>query len=49
MSIGNASLTLIRVEPDGRFKVLAVGDVGHLPPALQTGRTGDPARALGLP
>jgi len=49
MSIGNASLTVIRVEPDGRFKVLAVGDVGHLPAGLQTGRTGDPARSLEVP
>jgi len=49
MSIANASLTLIRVEPDGRFKVLAVGDAGHLPASLQTGRTGDAQRALDLP
>lgn len=49
MSIGNASLTVIRVEPDGRFKVLAVGDVGHLPPSLVTGRTGDPDRDLETP
>jgi len=49
MSIANASLTVIRVEPDGRFKVLTVGDVGHLPPDLQTGRTGDPPRSLALP
>jgi len=49
MSIGNASLTMIRVEPDGRFKVLAVGDVGHLPSSLQTGRTGDAERDLATP
>lgn len=49
MSIGNASLTEIRVEADGRFKVIAVGDVGHLPPSLQTGRTGDPNRDLAVP
>lgn len=49
MSIGNASLTVIRVEPDGRFKVLAVGDVGHLPPTLVTGRTGDVERDLVVP
>ncbi len=49
MSVGNASLTEIRVEPDGRFKVISVGDVGHLPPALQTGATGDPDRDLALP
>jgi serine/threonine-protein phosphatase PGAM5 len=49
MSIGNASLTVIRVEPDGRFKVLAVGDVGHLPPSFHSGRTGDPERDLEAP
>lgn len=49
MSIGHASLTVIRVEPDGRFKVLAVGDVGHLPPSMVSGRTGDPPRELAAP
>ena len=49
MSVHNASLTIIRVEADGRFKVLAVGDSGHLPPSLQTGATGDPERSLDLP
>jgi serine/threonine-protein phosphatase PGAM5 len=46
MSVHNASLTVIRVEPDGRFKVLAVGDCGYLPPSMLTGATGDPERAL---
>lgn len=49
MSVGNASITRIRVEPDGRFKVLSVGDVGHLPPDLQTGATGDAERSLAIP
>lgn len=40
MSVGHASLTQIRVEADGRFKVISAGDVGHLPPNLQTGATG---------
>lgn len=35
MGIGNCSITAIRVRPDGRCQVLAVGDVGHLPPQLQ--------------
>jgi serine/threonine-protein phosphatase PGAM5 len=46
MSVHNASLTVIRVEADGRFKVLAVGDSGHLPLGLTTGATGDPERDL---
>jgi serine/threonine-protein phosphatase PGAM5 len=46
MSVGHASVTRIRVEADGRMKVLSVGDVGHLPPNLQTGATGDPERSL---
>jgi len=40
MSVGHASLTQILVEPDGRFKVLSIGDIGHLPPNMQTGATG---------
>lgn len=49
MSIHNASLTVIRVEADGRFKVIALGDSGHLPTALTTGATGDPDRDLAPP
>ncbi len=49
MSVGHASITRIRVEADGRFKVLAVGDVGHLPDNLQTGATGNPERSLAIP
>jgi serine/threonine-protein phosphatase PGAM5 len=40
MTVGNGSLTVIRVDPNGVFQVLSVGDVGHLPPNLQSG-TGD--------
>lgn len=46
MSIGHASITRIRIEPDGRYKVIAVGDVGHLPVNLRTGASGDPERDL---
>jgi serine/threonine-protein phosphatase PGAM5 len=49
MSVHNASLTVIRVEADGRFKVIAVGDSGHLPPSMLTGATGDPKRDLEVP
>jgi serine/threonine-protein phosphatase PGAM5 len=49
MSVGHASITRIRVEADGRFKVIAVGDVGHLPPNLLTGATGDADRSLAVP
>ena len=49
MSVGNASITHIRVEADGRYKVISVGDVGHLPPALRSGATGDPHRSLAIP
>ena len=49
MSVSNASITRIRVEADGRFKVLSVGDVGHLPPNLRTGATGDAQHTLELP
>jgi serine/threonine-protein phosphatase PGAM5 len=46
MSVRHASITTIRVEADGRFKVIAVGDAGHIPPGLRTGATGDPDRSL---
>jgi len=49
MSVGNASITRILVEPDGRYKVISVGDVGHLPPSLRTGATGDAERSLAIP
>jgi serine/threonine-protein phosphatase PGAM5 len=49
MSVGNASITKIRVEADGRFKVISVGDVGHLPPAMLTGATGDGEHSLAIP
>ncbi|HEY8586061.1 MAG TPA: histidine phosphatase family protein [Rhodanobacter sp.] len=49
MSVGNASITRILVEADGRYKVISVGDVGHLPPSLHTGATGDPVRSLEIP
>lgn len=49
MSVGHASLTQIRVEPDGRFKVIAVGDIGHIPPNMQTGASGMVERQLGVP
>ncbi|MEE9270496.1 MAG: histidine phosphatase family protein [Candidatus Krumholzibacteria bacterium] len=37
MSVGNCSMTIVRVNQDGSFKLLAVGDVGHLPANLQSG------------
>lgn len=47
MSIGNCSLTAIRINPDGSMRLLFFGDVGHLPPNLQT-RTGHSPKALKL-
>jgi serine/threonine-protein phosphatase PGAM5 len=49
MSPGHASVTVIRVEADGRFKLIALGDVGHIAANLQTGSTGNPERALTVP
>ena len=49
MSVGNASITQVLVEPDGRFKVISLGDVGHLPPSMQTGVTGTSDRPLVVP
>lgn len=42
-SIAHASLTVIRVHADGTMSVLAVGDLGHIPPNLQSwGANSDP-------
>ena len=49
MSVGHASMTTIRVEADGSIRVIAVGDVGHVPPTLRTGALGDPERSLAVP
>jgi serine/threonine-protein phosphatase PGAM5 len=49
MSVAHASITEILVEPDGRFKVISVGDVGHLPLNLQSGVTGVIDKTLAVP
>ena len=36
MSIGNCSLTVVVIKADGSMKLLSYGDVGHIPPNLQT-------------
>jgi len=36
MTIGNCSLTIIRIMPNGTMKLIAFNDVGHLPPNMQT-------------
>ena len=49
MSIGNCSLTVIKVFADGSMKVLSFGDVGHIPPNLQTGTWPAEHRDLAVP
>lgn len=49
MSVHHASFTRIRVEADGRFKVIAVGDSGHMPENMLTGATSDASRSLAIP
>lgn len=49
MSVGHTSLTVVRIEADGTTKLLSAGDVGHLPPNLQTGASGNPERNLDVP
>ncbi|HVE72719.1 MAG TPA: histidine phosphatase family protein [Thermoanaerobaculia bacterium] len=49
MSVAHASITEILVEPDGRFKVISVGDAGHLPLNLQSGVTGVSDKSLAVP
>ena len=36
LDIGNASLTIVAVQPDGTTRVVLYSDVGHLPVAKQT-------------
>ncbi|NNG25908.1 MAG: hypothetical protein HKM87_00145 [Ignavibacteriaceae bacterium] len=36
MTIGNCSLTIVRIMPTGSMKLITFNDVGHLPPNLQT-------------
>ena len=49
LSIGHASITRIRVEADGTFRLISAGDVGHLPPNMLTGATGDAEHSLAVP
>lgn len=51
MSVGHASITRIRIEANGSVRVIAVGDVGHLPQNMLSGATGDPEpnRAIAPP
>ncbi|MBI2836861.1 MAG: histidine phosphatase family protein [Acidobacteria bacterium] len=49
MSVGHASLTVIRVQADGSFKLITVGDVGHLPTNLQSGASDNPEPDLSVP
>lgn len=49
MSFHHASITTIRVEADGRFKVIGAGDSGHLPASMLSGATGDVERSLAIP
>lgn len=46
MSVGNASMTEIQVLKDGTFKVISVGDVGHIPSNLQSGAYEQPTPEL---
>jgi serine/threonine-protein phosphatase PGAM5 len=49
MSVGHASITTIRIAADGSMQLIAVGDVGHLPPNLRTGTSADKERSLAIP
>lgn len=49
MSVHHASITQIRVEADGRFKVITVGESGFMPFNMLTGSTGDADRSLAIP
>ncbi len=43
LSVAHASITIIQVTATGAFRVLSIGDVGHLPPGMQSwGTPADP-------
>jgi serine/threonine-protein phosphatase PGAM5 len=43
MSVGHTSVTVVQVLGNGTYRVIAVGDVGHVPPTLQSwGDDADP-------
>ncbi len=49
MSIGNCSLTVVKILPDGSMKLLSYSDVGHIPPGLQTRTAPGESRDLSVP
>jgi serine/threonine-protein phosphatase PGAM5 len=47
VTVAHASITVIQITPLGTFRVLSVGDVGHLPPNMQSwGDATDPNLAV---
>ena len=48
MAVAHASLTVIRVRPDGSMSVLSVGDVGHVPSNMQSWGTESNPQLLAL-
>jgi len=48
LAIGNCSLTVIEVLPDGSKKLLSFSDVGHIPPNLQTWTSPGPKATLSI-
>lgn len=49
MSIGNCSLTVVKIKADGSMKLLSFGDVGHLPPNLSTRTSPEAPANLDVP
>jgi len=49
MSVSHGSITRIRIEADGSYKLVGAGDIGHLPPTMHTGATGDADWDLSVP
>ncbi len=41
MTISNCGLTIVTIMPNGKMKLIAFNDVGHLPPNMQTETGGD--------
>ena len=50
MTIGNCSLTVVKINPDGTMKLISFNDMGYIPPNLQTLTGGkNKAKELAIP
>jgi hypothetical protein len=50
MTIGNCSLTIVNIKPDGSMKLVSFNELGHIPQNMQTLTGGkNKSKSLKLP